>query len=567
MSKQLLVDTILFEVSPELVNESISQNKPLVVTGILQRADTKNQNGRVYPHDILMREAKKYADVQIKERRALGELDHPECVRPSGEILTKNGWKFLKDISVGESVLTLNTNTNSVEWNTVNRVINQPYKGKMISIVGKNINTLVTPNHKFIVKDRNNNFIERTAQELLDSFNNNTDTHLSIPIVSENWNGVDYDVFEIEPYLEYGGTIENRDKQKTSLILDAESWFSFLGFYLAEGHCVPPETHGYGIHITQNDGEVAEKFRKVLISLSQELNWKEHKKNDKCVTFTVYDARLWNYLNKLGDKYTKYIPDDIKNASPRLLSKLFEWFLLGDGTTVGYKYKRQSIFSVSKKLIEDFNEILIKLGGVGVIKEQISKTDYMYCGHLIEVKNKSILYRLYIKKSNAIHLDKRFISINEVDYDSTVHCVTVDNGTFYCRDNGKPFWSGNSSIVNLNNVSHNVKKMWWESNNLLGEVEVLGTPAGNILKELFRAGIKLGISSRGLGSVQMDENSNNVVQEDFELIAFDFVSNPSTQGAFMFPGSLNESIDPTLQKQLNKYAKINRIITEILTGE
>lgn len=124
-----------------------------------------------------------------------------------------------------------------------------------------------------------------------------------------------------------------------------------------------------------------------------------------------------------------------------------------------------------------------------------------------------------------------------------------------------------SSIVNLNNVSHNVKKMWWDGDNLLGEVEVLGTPAGNILKELFKAGIKLGISSRGLGSVQSDGNNNNIVQEDFELIAFDFVSNPSTQGAFMYPGSLNESVDPVLQKQINKYAKINKIITEILTGE
>lgn len=123
-----------------------------------------------------------------------------------------------------------------------------------------------------------------------------------------------------------------------------------------------------------------------------------------------------------------------------------------------------------------------------------------------------------------------------------------------------------SSIVNLNNVSHNVRKMWWDGNNLLGEVEVLGTPAGNILKELFKAGIKLGISSRGLGSVKMDEQNNNVVQEDFELIAFDFVSNPSTQGAFMFPGSLNESVDPVLKKQIDRYARINRIITEILTG-
>ena len=91
-----------------------------------------------------------------------------------------------------------------------------------------------------------------------------------------------------------------------------------------------------------------------------------------------------------------------------------------------------------------------------------------------------------------------------------------------------------SSVVNLQNVSHNVKEMHWEGDNLLGTVEVLGTPSGNILKELFKSGIKLGISSRGMGSVEtVNEGDAQQVQDDFELIAFDFVSNPSTHGAFL----------------------------------
>ena len=102
-----------------------------------------------------------------------------------------------------------------------------------------------------------------------------------------------------------------------------------------------------------------------------------------------------------------------------------------------------------------------------------------------------------------------------------------------------------SSVVNLQNVSHNVKEMHWEGDNLLGTVEVLGTPSGNILKELFKSGIKLGISSRGMGSVEsVNENGAQEVQDDFELIAFDFVSNPSTHGAFMYPaGGMNESVE------------------------
>jgi hypothetical protein len=79
MDKQLLVDYTVFEVSPQAINESLTQNNgKLIVKGTLQRAEAKNQNGRVYPKETLMREAKKYADTFIKERRALGELDHPD---------------------------------------------------------------------------------------------------------------------------------------------------------------------------------------------------------------------------------------------------------------------------------------------------------------------------------------------------------------------------------------------------------------------------------------------------------------------------------------------------------
>ena len=119
-----------------------------------------------------------------------------------------------------------------------------------------------------------------------------------------------------------------------------------------------------------------------------------------------------------------------------------------------------------------------------------------------------------------------------------------------------------SSVVNLNNVSHNITEMHWQNNDLVGTVEVLSTPSGNILKELFKCGIKLGISSRGLGSVKELGEGKVEVQDDFELIAFDFVSNPSTQGAFLAP--VNESMQHGLIKPA-KYANVNRLITDILS--
>ena len=119
-----------------------------------------------------------------------------------------------------------------------------------------------------------------------------------------------------------------------------------------------------------------------------------------------------------------------------------------------------------------------------------------------------------------------------------------------------------SSVVNLQNVSHNVLEMHWKNNDLVGTVEVLSTPAGNILRELFKSGIKLGISSRGLGSIKQEGNEDEV-QNDFELIAFDFVSNPSTHGAFLQPVHESKG-SPTVT---NKWSHVETDIRNILMGK
>ena len=124
-----------------------------------------------------------------------------------------------------------------------------------------------------------------------------------------------------------------------------------------------------------------------------------------------------------------------------------------------------------------------------------------------------------------------------------------------------------SSVVNLQNASHNVMEMHFNGNDLVGTVEVLGTPSGNILKELFKSGIKLGISSRGLGSVENIGEGAQEVQPDFELIAFDFVSNPSTHGAFLSP--MNESVDKTQQYEQRPdcgiWCRTEQLIHDIIT--
>ena len=119
-----------------------------------------------------------------------------------------------------------------------------------------------------------------------------------------------------------------------------------------------------------------------------------------------------------------------------------------------------------------------------------------------------------------------------------------------------------SSVINLQNVSHNIVEVKMKGNDVYGKVEILSTPAGNILKELFRSGITVGISSRGMGSVKENMSEGTVeVQDDFELLCFDFVSTPSTHGAFMTPTGLNEG---KIRIPEYKYTNVNNIIRDII---
>ena len=114
-----------------------------------------------------------------------------------------------------------------------------------------------------------------------------------------------------------------------------------------------------------------------------------------------------------------------------------------------------------------------------------------------------------------------------------------------------------SSVINLKNVSHNIKKVWWDGNDLMGQLELLNTPSGKIAMELVSAGIPLGISSRGMGSVQQIGETVEV-QDDFELVCWDLVSVPSTPSAYM-------TLAEGKQRQEGKdYNRVNSLITEII---
>ena len=117
------------------------------------------------------------------------------------------------------------------------------------------------------------------------------------------------------------------------------------------------------------------------------------------------------------------------------------------------------------------------------------------------------------------------------------------------------------SVINLKNASHMITEVWWDGNSVMGKAQVLDTPSGKILRSLVDSGVTLGISSRGMGSVN-ESNGQTVVEDDFQLICFDFVSEPSTPGAFM----MKEAKDYN-NKVFTKADRVNRLLNEVLEDE
>tara|TARA_A100001011_G_scaffold229132_1_gene237268 strand:+ start:2286 stop:2897 length:612 start_codon:yes stop_codon:yes gene_type:complete len=117
------------------------------------------------------------------------------------------------------------------------------------------------------------------------------------------------------------------------------------------------------------------------------------------------------------------------------------------------------------------------------------------------------------------------------------------------------------SVINLKNVSHMITDCWWNNKDVMGKIKVLDTPSGRILKDLVNAGVKIGISSRGLGSVR-EQMGESIVEDDFQLICFDIVSEPSTPNAYIYPKSGQSTISMTMRE--GKQNSIDNLFKKIL---
>lgn len=198
-----------FKPNMKLLKESIEKGEPIILSGILQKANTLNRNGRVYPYDILRREATKYMQA-VEENRALGE-----CVPAGTEIFTKEGWKNIEDVTIGEEIFTMNIEKDLLEIQEVSDTIQKNYNDQMVHIYNSNnLEILVTKKHKIVLWDKNDKPYVLKAEELYEKIKSN-DSTISHSYIknSANWIGEDIEYF----------TLPNTD-----LNIKAEDWAAFL---------------------------------------------------------------------------------------------------------------------------------------------------------------------------------------------------------------------------------------------------------------------------------------------------------------------------------------------------
>jgi len=519
-----------------LVEEKAGR-KTLYIEGVFLQAEVKNRNGRIYPFDVLKNEVNRYTEQYVNPGRALGELGHP-CLSGDAKLLSiENGWKHIENCVEGEKVYTLNPKTKEIEINPIKKVIINHHKGIIYNFKNRGINTKVTPDHRFLIINSRNHTEYKfvTAQEIFDDFNeNNKFSKWYIPKYSFGLNIDSPNEYIIPCAKKKFKLTDKTTKYLFDLSINFHTFSAFLGLYLSEGSCSKKPNNSFHVSICQNEGFKADKIREILYSI-EGLKWTETKTNEK-VVWNCYDRRLGEYLIQFGNCYEKYVPKDFISKLDSETARIFlDYFILGDGRgNINEKYNKCDAFSVSKKLIDDISQIAI-IAGIGISRhEEICEHDYIFADRVIKKENKSILYFCRFLNTKGIYLDKRHIEITTEDWNDNVYCIQVDNTNFMVEQNGYSYWTGNCGpTVNLDRVSHKIVSLKAEGNNFIGKAQILSTPMGEIAKSLLDSGVMLGVSSRGMGSVQ-EKNGANYVQNDFMLAtAADIVADPSAPDAFV----------------------------------
>lgn len=355
--------------------------------------------------------------------------DPTHCLIDGAEVLTKDGFKDIKDIKVGEDILTFNMETDAVEYSSCQRLINEPYEGDVVRFKNRAMDIAVTPNHDLMWKtyQPNSKWSKKPAEDFFNKVGFGRYGLATIP----NWEGKSPENISIS------------SAENNKILFDAGDFMELLGWVISEGGFrigIKP-THNSYVNIYQLKTANPEKYSRITILLTRMgIEFKEYYNH-----ISIRSIDLFHHLSPLGTQDVRYIPIEYKELSIPLLLRLLESLRLGDGdkhnaydSSGGYNYS-----TISYKLASDVNEVALKCG---------------FRSHIYIVKGKEFLApngKTYTRK------DQYRVSICPLGenmvypkpqieyYEGNIVCVQVEkNHTILTRYNGHVAWVGNCNPIN-----------------------------------------------------------------------------------------------------------------------
>ena len=354
------------------------------------------------------------------------------CYDDKTEVLTENGWKLFKDLSYKDSICTLNPVTHVIEYQKPTAIVSFSHHDKLVTIRNRAVDIAVTLDHNMYVcsqqnkKNGSNKFEFVKARDL---------EYQSIIKRTGTWIGADqkYFVFpSVSPKHYEGRQIVLCTVPEIKIPMD--DWIAFLGIWIANG-----SVSDQGVSIAQKVPEKTLLIEKLL----QMLPFKFIKYGDQ---FVCHNRQFAWYLKPFGKAVDKFVPGFIKELSPRQIAIFLEWYALGNGTLMDHGFR--IFYTASKRLADDLQELLLKVGRLGLIKTS-QRTGFVWIEDLYADRSRlqyEVIERVVKLES---YIDRRDMGV--VDYSGKVYCATVKNHVMYVRRSGKPYWCGNTLMFWTNN--------------------------------------------------------------------------------------------------------------------
>lgn len=367
-----------------------------------------------------------------------------KCYDSDTQCYTKRGWLNYGEVREDDEVLSVNPYTMELEWSGIKAIIirDKSEDEKMYHFKKQRMDIMVTSGHRMFVFNHDNNSLILESGDLVKS-ERIKKAHY-IPRCGYTWKGTSKNEFVL-PAIE--GNVCAQPVHKKEITIDMNDWLDFFGLWLADGCC----RHTLNVQgnqrktVTIKQSErTADKVREILSKLPFTYKESLDTKNRKvpCINFEIHNEQLWSYLKQFGKSADKFVPDDIKNLTVPQIQRFLSAYFFGDGSQYNTQTSEGRLFrTISKKLAEDIQELLLKTGFLSHISQANYKTRDGRVGVVyIIIENRESIY-------NRMHFPSNKNDRCAVDYVGKVWCLNLNkNGVFLLRRNGLEFFCGNCAL-------------------------------------------------------------------------------------------------------------------------